>query len=62
MSRTRERGRAVPVRMRERERERVRETWEKNEKRNKHLVLIMSENGVLVFKQCHLSKNYVQVM
>ena len=46
----RERGRAVPVRTRERERERDLE--KKNEKRNKHLVLIISENGVLAFKQC----------
>jgi len=29
------------------ERERV--TWKKNEKRNKHLILIISEKGVLVF-------------
>ena len=36
-------------RERERERERARK---KNEKRNKHLVLIISENGVLAFKQC----------
>ena len=36
----------------ERKRERERETWGKNEKRNKHLVLIISENSVLVFKQC----------
>ena len=34
---------------RKRERERPRK---KNEKRNKHLVLIISENGVLAFKQC----------
>ena len=43
---TRERGRAVPVRMRERERDLER----KNEKRNTHLILIISEKGVLVFK------------
>ena len=46
----RERGRAVPIRARERERERERDL-EKNERRNKHLVLTISENGVLDFKQ-----------
>ena len=29
-----------------------RETWKRNEKRNKYLILIINEKGVLVFKQC----------
>ena len=32
------------------------------EKKKKTFILIVCENGVLVFKQCYLSKNHVQVM
>ena len=31
-------------------------------KKKKTFILIVCENGVLVFKQCYLSKNHVQVM
>ena len=47
-----ERGEELYLYAQERERERERERdLEKNEKRNKHLVLTISENGVLDFKQ-----------